>query len=254
MADTLSITQWRVTDDNDDPVPGAKAYFYLTGTTTAETVYQDAALTIAHDTPVLADANGIFPAIYHDGTCKVNILTADDVQVSGYPQDPVAYSSNDTATASGVSFAPSAANPETNVQDAIDANATAIDANATAIDANATAIDANATAIVAATANLPRNIAYNAVDSYAFMCLNLSNAFVAAGTTYAGSSLYFAGLSATSHSTSATTRSIDSTTVNVEVGPGTDHRVFATGTWMAQGATSPNSASDFPVTLFKRIA
>lgn len=45
-------------------LPGAKLYFYETGTTTAQAVYQDIDLTTPHANPVVADAAGVFSAIY----------------------------------------------------------------------------------------------------------------------------------------------------------------------------------------------
>jgi hypothetical protein len=45
-------------------LPGAKLYFYQTGTTTVQAVYQDVGLSSAHASPVVADAAGVFAAIY----------------------------------------------------------------------------------------------------------------------------------------------------------------------------------------------
>lgn len=45
-------------------LPGAKLYFYATGTTTAQAVYQDISLTTPHANPVVADAAGVFAPIY----------------------------------------------------------------------------------------------------------------------------------------------------------------------------------------------
>lgn len=55
-------------DANGDPYAGAKAYFFKTGTTTPAVVYQDAAFTSPHAIPVVADASGIFPAIFANAT------------------------------------------------------------------------------------------------------------------------------------------------------------------------------------------
>lgn len=43
---------------------GAKLYFYISGTTTPAATYQNAAMTVAHSNPVLADTGGLFPAIW----------------------------------------------------------------------------------------------------------------------------------------------------------------------------------------------
>ena len=47
-----------------DTLPGAKLFFYRTGTTTAKAVYQDSDQTQPHTQPVVADATGVFPVIY----------------------------------------------------------------------------------------------------------------------------------------------------------------------------------------------
>ncbi len=45
---------------------GAKLYFYVTGTTTPAATYQNAGMTVAHSSPILADTGGLFPAIWLD--------------------------------------------------------------------------------------------------------------------------------------------------------------------------------------------
>jgi microcystin-dependent protein len=47
-----------------DPATGALAYFFDSGTSTPRAVYEDAALSVAHEHPVEADGNGRWPAIY----------------------------------------------------------------------------------------------------------------------------------------------------------------------------------------------
>lgn len=49
-------------------LPGAKVYFYSTGTTTPQNTYQDIDLTTPHANPVVADGNGALPVIYLDGS------------------------------------------------------------------------------------------------------------------------------------------------------------------------------------------
>lgn len=71
--------------------PGAKAYFYVTGSTTPKTVYTDADLTTPHSNPVVADANGQFAPIWMatDQAYRVHLKTAAGVTISGYPIDGV---------------------------------------------------------------------------------------------------------------------------------------------------------------------
>jgi hypothetical protein len=58
---------------------GAKAYFYAVGTTTPITVYTNYGLTVAHSSPVVADAYGVFAEVYIPGTTdyKVRVTDAD---------------------------------------------------------------------------------------------------------------------------------------------------------------------------------
>lgn len=70
------------------PHAGAKAYFYETGTTTPKNVYTDAALSIAHANPVVADIAGVFPPIYVSPVeiYKLTLNTLADTLV--YTVDP----------------------------------------------------------------------------------------------------------------------------------------------------------------------
>jgi hypothetical protein len=82
------LGQMRVTDANDDPVPFAKIFTYLPGTTTPFTVHTDAGLTVAASNPIIADGSGFVPNIYSRQTIKIDCQTQFGVQVPGYPQDP----------------------------------------------------------------------------------------------------------------------------------------------------------------------
>jgi microcystin-dependent protein len=57
-----SLIPWL--DPNAAPYSGAQAFFFNSGTTTPRTVYIDSGLGEAHDHPVLANASGMFPAIF----------------------------------------------------------------------------------------------------------------------------------------------------------------------------------------------
>lgn len=71
-------------------LPGAKAYFYVSGTSTPATVYQNAMLTTPHAVPVVADAAGVFAPIYLDSSVlyKVELQDTNGAVQSGYPVDP----------------------------------------------------------------------------------------------------------------------------------------------------------------------
>lgn len=64
---------------------GAKAIFYLAGTTTDYVVYTDNALTVPHPQPVVANSNGIFPTVflpYVAGGYRVRITTSANVVIT----------------------------------------------------------------------------------------------------------------------------------------------------------------------------
>jgi len=74
-------------------LPGALLYFYINGTTTPKTVYQDAAKTTPHANPVVAGTLGAgadqFPAIFLDGTYTVELKNSAGVTQAGWPQNNV---------------------------------------------------------------------------------------------------------------------------------------------------------------------
>jgi hypothetical protein len=80
---TLLTANFQTNDSSGNPRSGAKLYFYLAGTATPLTVYQDAAAATPHANPVVADASGDFAAIYVPGTTsfKYALYTSADVLV-----------------------------------------------------------------------------------------------------------------------------------------------------------------------------
>ena len=96
----------RITDSNGRPIAGGLAYFYVTGTTTLQTVYEDNSLLTPHTNPVVADGSGLLPPIYLDdaktykvvfkSAAGVTLSTADPVNASnalGSPIDTVSATS-----------------------------------------------------------------------------------------------------------------------------------------------------------------
>lgn len=120
MADQLSFAPQRVMDANATPVAGAKAYFYKTGTNIAVTVYQDAAGTVPHPSPVVADSAGVFPQVFTTQAVKVNVTDASGGAVDGFPIDPAIMVPAGSTGAAAITFAPTADIPVTNVQAAIE--------------------------------------------------------------------------------------------------------------------------------------
>jgi hypothetical protein len=69
----------RVVDADGSSVPNARVNFYVSGTTTRATTYQDSNLTIAHANPVAADGYGFLPPIYLDpGVEYKTVVTEQD--------------------------------------------------------------------------------------------------------------------------------------------------------------------------------
>ncbi len=79
---------------NVKPFDGAELYFFEAGTTTPKASFSDVAETVAQTHPVLADANGRFPAIFISGLYKVVLKDKNQVQI--WEEDSV------QATGSGV--------------------------------------------------------------------------------------------------------------------------------------------------------
>lgn len=77
-------------DANGAVAPGAKLASYLAGTTTPAPLYTDLALTTPHENPVVADGNGVFPAMYGDRAVAYKLLLTDAADVPIWPaQDNV---------------------------------------------------------------------------------------------------------------------------------------------------------------------
>lgn len=88
MAQLFYLSGQQLSDGNGTPLASAKAYFYVTGTTTPLATYSDAGLTAVNANPVVADANGRFGDIYlQSARYKVVLATSADVAVDTL--DPV---------------------------------------------------------------------------------------------------------------------------------------------------------------------
>jgi hypothetical protein len=103
MAQAVALPVLRITDTNGDPISGAKAYFYATGTTTPQTTYSNAALTVAHANPVVANSAGVFAPIFLDPslTYRLVVKDASDVAIDNWDVDPISSSALFTQSATG---------------------------------------------------------------------------------------------------------------------------------------------------------
>jgi hypothetical protein len=82
MTALWNLSRTTLTDASGAPQVGAKAYFYNVGTLTPQTVYSDSGLGNALDQPVLANAAGVFPAVFlspSPGVYRNRVTDAYDV-------------------------------------------------------------------------------------------------------------------------------------------------------------------------------
>lgn len=85
MANRFMTPVFQQVDASGDVYPGGKLSFFETGTTTPKTVYSDTGLTTPFTQPVVADAAGVFPEIFLDGTDHRVVFTdSNDVQIDVY--------------------------------------------------------------------------------------------------------------------------------------------------------------------------
>lgn len=94
----LSSPLFDIADAVGQPIAGAKARFYLSGTTNNATTYSDAALTTPNTNPVIADSAGRFPPIYlnPDVTYRIQVLDASNVLI--VDRDPIYTAGDGTAS------------------------------------------------------------------------------------------------------------------------------------------------------------
>ncbi len=75
-----SLVPW--TDPNGAPYSGAQASFFNAETTTPRTIYQASGLSNPHPNPVVANASGMFPAVFlPSGDYRLRIEDANDVTI-----------------------------------------------------------------------------------------------------------------------------------------------------------------------------
>lgn len=89
MATLLNDPIFDAFDSNGDPIAGALAYFYLTGTTTNAAVYADNALTTPRTQPVVADASGRFANTYLDPSVTYRLIFKDAAGATIRDIDPL---------------------------------------------------------------------------------------------------------------------------------------------------------------------
>lgn len=122
MANVISLHQRQVFLSAGEVAPYAKLYVYQSGTATQVDVFANVGLTTQHSQPIVANADGVFPAAYTAYTEPLRLLATDedDVALAGYPMDNIVPELASAQDASGVSFDPTEDLPFTNVQDALE--------------------------------------------------------------------------------------------------------------------------------------
>jgi hypothetical protein len=87
------INPFVAVDGNGHVRANAKLYFYQTGTTTLQNTYSEASLSAVNANPVVADSNGLFPAIYLGDPPTFETYKAilkDSADVTVWTADPIA--------------------------------------------------------------------------------------------------------------------------------------------------------------------
>src|SRR5215210_5588818 len=89
MSELLGNRLFTALDADGRVISGARASFFLAGTTTPADVYQDGALTTPHAQPVVADSAGRFPDVYLDPAVSYRMDLDDAELVAVHSIDPV---------------------------------------------------------------------------------------------------------------------------------------------------------------------
>ena len=120
MTNQLYASPPRAFDRNGEPLAGAKAYIYQSGTMTAVTVTDFGGTPLAW--PVIADLNGTFAQMFYDGSFDLKLIITDsaDAVQPGYPVDPVGLTQGGASSAASITFVPTPEAPSLDVQGALE--------------------------------------------------------------------------------------------------------------------------------------
>lgn len=99
MSGSFSAPIFRALDAAGNPIGAATLTFYATGTTTLQSVYTTASLTIALPNPVVADAGGLFPNIFLDESKTYRVILKTGSGTTIADADPV-----NSLSSAGVQF------------------------------------------------------------------------------------------------------------------------------------------------------
>lgn len=127
MADQLFPGVLPVLGVTGQPLAGGYLVYYETGTTTLVSIFANEGATVSlpnggtQATSVPLDGAGSAVQVFYNGgtAAKCVVYASDGTEI--YTVDPCPRYSVGAAAAAGITYAPTSSNPETNVQDAIDA-------------------------------------------------------------------------------------------------------------------------------------
>lgn len=153
MASHFLNPRYMALDGNGKPIAGAKLYTFTAGTTTPVTTYSDNALSSAQASPVVADANGLFPTIYLPaGSYKFKLDNASDVEqwVQDNIAPPIPADNGVIAVANGGTNATTATEARTNLEAAAAADVTTLSTSVATVQAEIDGIPGGSLGDVAA--------------------------------------------------------------------------------------------------------
>ena len=87
-----------INNAGNSSLPGAKWFFYRTGTTDPKDTYADSDLTVVNPNPLIADANGRMPNCFLATDEDYNVVHTDSDDVEIWQRDPVNPATTVTAT------------------------------------------------------------------------------------------------------------------------------------------------------------
>ena len=120
MADQILSDIPPVLDADGNPVSGGSVTFYQGDTTLLATVYSDVAGTVPLTNPVALDAAGRHPQVFFSASYEVRVVIRTSTGAMIREISPVIRASSAGVAAGGISYLPSAGNPATDVQEAIE--------------------------------------------------------------------------------------------------------------------------------------
>jgi hypothetical protein len=90
MAGVLApVPRWQPLDGDGKPIPGARLYLHVAGTSTPAKAYKDPYLLIRHTNPVIADGDGRFPTIWLDQAVEYDRTLVNPTDPTAVPEpDP----------------------------------------------------------------------------------------------------------------------------------------------------------------------